>query len=54
MGSKERLESNNMAVTSNEVTRMQHMMIDVGEKLFHHVIENSDMIATNVELLGAN
>jgi len=38
MGSKERLESNNMAVTLNEVIRMQEMMIDAGGKVdsFHN------------------
>lgn len=54
MGSKERLESNNMDVTLNEVIRMQKMMIDVGEKLIHSIIENPDMIVTDVELFGAN
>lgn len=54
MGSKERLESNNMAVTLNEGIRMQQMMIDVGEKLIHSAIGNLDMVATDLELLGAN
>ena len=48
------LESNNMAITLNEVIRMQQMMIDVGEKLIHSTIGNPNMIATNVESLGAN
>lgn len=42
MGSKERLESNSMAVTLNEVIRMQQIMIDVGEKLIHSAIGNHD------------
>jgi len=31
-----------MAVTLNEVTRMQQMMIDVGEKLIHSAFGNQD------------
>jgi len=54
MGSKERLESNNMAETLNEVIRMQKMMIDVGKRLIQSAIGNPNMITTNVELLGAN
>jgi len=42
-----------MVITLTEVIRMQQMMIDVGEKLIHSAIGNPDMIATNVELLGA-
>ena len=42
MGSKERLKSNNMAVTLNEVITMQQMMIDAGEKLIHSAIGNQD------------
>jgi len=42
MVSKERLKSNNMAVTLNEVIRMQKMMIDVGKQLIHTTIRNQN------------
>ena len=54
MGSKEGLESNNMAVTLKEVIRMQQMMIDVGEKLIHSAIRNQGMIVIDEEFLEAN
>ena len=42
MGSQERLNLNTMAVTLNEVIRVQQMMVDVGKKLIHATIGNQD------------
>ena len=42
MGSQERLNSDAMVVTLNEVIRVQQMMVNVGKKLIHATIGNQD------------